>query len=61
MTSQQRLETLEKAPPNSWVVFSEDESRVIGIASTYDEAVDLATKKGVEDPVLIKTPDGKLA
>jgi len=38
-------------------VFSEDESRVIGVAPTYSEAVDLAAKEGIEDPVLAKTPN----
>jgi hypothetical protein len=57
MDSQQRLKVLENAPPNSWIAFSDDESRVVGIASTYSEAVELAAKEGVEDPVLIKTPE----
>jgi hypothetical protein len=57
MDSQQRLKVLENAPPNSWIAFSDDESRVVGIASTYSEAVELATKEGVEDPVLVKTPE----
>lgn len=57
MSSKQRLEVLQKAPPNSWVVLSEDESQLLGTAATYAEAVDLASNEGVEDPVLIKTPD----
>jgi hypothetical protein len=56
MTHKHRLEALESAPPNSWVVFSEDESRVIGVASTYGDAVEIAEKEGVDDPVLVKTP-----
>jgi len=57
MSREERLEALENAPPNSWIVFSEDESRVIGVAPTYSEAVDLAAKEGIEDPVLAKTPN----
>jgi hypothetical protein len=57
MSSKERIEVLENAPPNSWVALSEDESRVLGIAATYAEAVELASKAGVEDPVLIKTPE----
>jgi len=57
MSSKQRLEVLQQAPPNSWVVLSEDESQLLGTAATYAEAVDLANSEGVEDPVLIKTPD----
>jgi hypothetical protein len=34
-----------------------DESRVVGRGSTYAEAVEAAEREGVEDPVLIKTPD----
>lgn len=57
MESQERLEILRNAPLNSWLAFSEDESRIIGTAGTYAEVVELAAKQGVEDPVLIKTPD----
>ena len=57
MEPKQRLEILKSATPNTWLVFSEDESRVLGAAATYAEAVELAAKEGVEDPVLMKTPD----
>jgi hypothetical protein len=57
MSTEERLEMLKTAPPNSWLALSEDESRVIGSAPTYSEAVELAANEGVEDPVLIKTPD----
>jgi hypothetical protein len=57
MEPKQRLEILKNAPPNTWLAFSEDESRVIGMAATYAEAVELAAKEGVDDPVLLKTPD----
>jgi len=57
MDPKERLEILRKAAPNSWLAFSEDESRVLGSAPTYAEAVELAAKEGVEDPVLLKTPD----
>jgi hypothetical protein len=57
MNTKERLEMLRNAPPNAWLALSEDESRVIGTAPTYGEAVELAAKQGVEDPVLIKTPE----
>ncbi len=57
MEPKQRLEILKNAPPNTWLAFSEDESRVIGMAATYAEAEELAAKEGVDDPVLLKTPD----
>ena len=61
VNQKQRLQVLQNAPPNSWVALSEDESRVIGVAATYDDAVDLAAKEGIEDPVLLKTPEEWLA
>ena len=57
MNPKERIEVLENAPPNSWIALSEDESRVVAIAATYSEAVELAAKAGIEDPVLIKTPE----
>lgn len=57
MSAQDRLEALRNAPPNAWLALSEDESRVVGTAATYEEVVELARKEGVDDPVLIKTPE----
>lgn len=57
MSPTERVKILVQAPPNSWVALSQDESRVVGNGSTYEEAVDMAIREGVEDPVLIKTPD----
>lgn len=57
MGHDERLKMLREAPPNTWIALSEDESREVGRGATYDEAVGLAAKEGVEDPVLIKTPD----
>jgi hypothetical protein len=52
----QRIEALRSAPPDSWVALSEDESRVVAVGSSYEEAVLKSEKAGVSDPVLIKTP-----
>ncbi len=57
MSPNERLEILRKAPSNSWLAFDENESRLVGVAPTYAEAVELAAKEGVQDPVLVKTPD----
>jgi hypothetical protein len=51
-----RLEALRSAPADSWVALSEDESTVVAVGSTYDEAVQKSEKAGVSDPVLVKTP-----
>jgi hypothetical protein len=52
----ERLEALKSAPPDSWVALSADESRVVAVASSYEEAVRKSESAGVSDPVLIKTP-----
>lgn len=57
MAKEERLKILRESPPNSWVAFSEDESRLVGRGSTYAEAVAAAEERGVSDPVLLKTPD----
>jgi len=57
MQPSMRLEILTNAPPNSWPAFSEDESRLLGSAPTYEQAVKLAADQGIEDPVLVKTPE----
>lgn len=51
-----RLQALKSAPPDSWIALSEDESRIVAIAPTYEEAVQKSASAGVSDPVLIKTP-----
>jgi len=52
-----RSQILRNAPPNSWIALSEDEGPLVGKGSTYEEAVAMAETEGVEDPILIKTPD----
>ena len=54
--SEQRLQLLRDAKPNSWIALSDDESAVVGTGSTYAEAVEDAARNGEIDPVLIKTP-----
>ncbi len=52
-----RLNALRSAPPESWIALSEDESTLIAVGSTYEEAVAKSEKAGVSDPILIKTPN----
>jgi len=40
-----------------WVALSHDETRVLGVGVTIDEALAEAKKKSQEKPVLIKSPD----
>jgi hypothetical protein len=51
-----RLEALRSAPLDSWVALSDDESRVVGLGKTYDEAVRESENAGVHDPLIVKTP-----
>jgi hypothetical protein len=57
MAKEERLRILRESPPNTWVAFSEDESRLVGRGASYAEAVAAAEKEGVTDPLLLKTPD----
>jgi hypothetical protein len=51
-----RLELLRSAPLDTWIALSEDETRIVAIGSTYMEAVENSENAGVEDPVILKTP-----
>jgi len=51
-----RLELLSKAPLDSWVALSEDETRIVAVGATYEEAANKSELAGVSDPVLLKTP-----
>jgi hypothetical protein len=51
-----RLEALRSAPLNSWIVLSEDESRVVASGATVEEVVKKCEEAGIADPILIKTP-----
>jgi len=57
MSDEERVRILREAEPNSWIALASDESRVVAIAPTYADAVAAAEREGVEDPVLLKTPD----
>lgn len=56
MSPKERIEALLKAPPDGWVAFSEDESRVVAYGNSYDDVVDAAERGGVTDPILVKVP-----
>ena len=51
-----RFEALKSAPMNSWIALSEDESTIVAVGNTYDEAVRNSESASVSDPVLVKTP-----
>ena len=52
-----RVKALRDAPLDSWVVLSEDESRIVATGKTFDDAAAKAEATGVSDPVVIKTPE----
>jgi len=54
--SDARFEALKSAPLDSWIALSEDESRIVAIGPSYEEAVRKSEDSGVADPVLVKTP-----
>jgi hypothetical protein len=56
MGNDARLEALKSAPLDSWIALSEDESEIVAVGSTYEEAVKKSESAGVSDPILIKTP-----
>ena len=50
------IEALKKAPPDSWVAFSkDDDTKIVAVGATYEEALTKAQSAGVADPVLAKT------
>ncbi len=57
LSPEERMKILSEAPPKTWIAFSEDESKVIAQSPTYEETVTLAESQGVNDPVLIMTPE----
>jgi hypothetical protein len=57
LSPNERAKILREAPPQTWIAFSVDESEVVAQAQTYEETVAIAESKGVNDPVLLMTPE----
>lgn len=55
-TNDARAELLRKAPLDSWIALSEDETKIVAVGATFEEATRKSELAGVEDPVLLKTP-----
>jgi hypothetical protein len=51
LSSQAKIEALQKAPSNAWIAFS-DEEHIIAYGATYDEVVANAEAQGVVDLVV---------
>jgi hypothetical protein len=56
MSRDPRFEALQSAPLDSWIALSEDETKIVAVGASYDEAVKKSERAGVSDPVLVKTP-----
>lgn len=55
-----RSDALRTAPLNSWVALSGDETRVIATGASYEEVSKRLDDAGVENSVIIKTPESWL-
>jgi hypothetical protein len=42
---------------DSWVALSEDETKIVAVGATYSEVAEKSDRAGVEDPIIIKTPE----
>jgi hypothetical protein len=57
MGAEERVRILREAKPNSWVAFSEDESKVVAYGDSYAEVLKAAENVGEKEPVIVKTPE----
>lgn len=51
-----RADALLKAPRDRWVALSVDETSVVAVGETFEEAATLAAERGESDPLIVKTP-----
>jgi hypothetical protein len=56
MSSDERLQILRTAQPNSWIAFSADEEHVIAVGLTFEDAIGAAKESGECDPLLTFIP-----
>lgn len=52
-----RSEVLRKAPLNSWVALSDDETKIVATGKTYAELIAELDRIGDESAVIVKTPE----
>lgn len=57
LNPENRLQALRSAPLDRWVALSEDETHVVAEGASFEEAAAEAEKRGVSDPLLVKTPE----
>jgi hypothetical protein len=57
MSAEERVRILREAKPNTWVAFSEDESKVVAYGDSYSQVVKAAEDLGEKEPLIVKTPE----
>lgn len=51
-----RLKTLAGAPLDAWVALAQDESRIVAVGRSYQEAAEKSDEAGEPDAIILKTP-----
>jgi hypothetical protein len=51
-----RVKALREAPPDNWVVLSQDETRLVAVGHDFERVAQEAEANGVSEPVLIRIP-----
>ena len=57
MSAEERVRILREAKPNTWVAFSEDESKVVAYGDSYSQVVKAAEDLGEKEPLIVKAPE----
>lgn len=51
-----RSDALRGAPLDSWIALGEDETSIVATGATYEKVSKQLDQAGIEDSVIIKTP-----
>ncbi|MBZ5706692.1 MAG: hypothetical protein LAN63_15190 [Acidobacteriia bacterium] len=51
-----RVDALRKAPLDSWIALSDDETRIVAVGKSYSEVASELDRLGDEHSVILKTP-----
>jgi hypothetical protein len=57
MKPEEYAHMLAQIPADKWAALSEDESSIVAIGRTMEEALSAAAEKGVAEPILVKSPE----
>jgi len=50
-------EVIKNAPRNCWIALNDEQTKVVGYGDTPDAAIDEAIRNGVENAVLLWSPE----